>query len=497
MTKFDYKLKIIGSILLFLFIFSSFSLCFFPQANINLSKGYSVENSEELKLSATKWTTTEVVSTESTDHSLVPTIAVDDAGNVHVAWHDVTNYSGSGTDVDIFYKRWNANSNTWTTTEVVSTESPGSSYQPSIAVDGAGNAHMAWHDVTNYSSSGTDRDISYKRWNATNSTWTMTEVVSTESTNDSHSSTIAMDRTGDAHVAWHDVPNYGGSGMDVDIFYKRWNATGSTWTTTEVVSTESTNDSDFSTIAVDDAGNVHVAWEDWTNYGGSGMDRDIFYKRWNVTDSTWTTTEVVSIESTDNSAGSTIAVDDAGNAHVAWEDWTNYGGLGVNVVIFYKRWNATSNTWTTTEVVSTESTGSSYQPSIAVDNTGNVHVAWEDWMNYGGLGVNVDIFYKRWNVTSNTWTTTEVVSTESTGNSYQPSIAVDGTGNVHVTWFDSTNYGGSGTDLDILYKRWNATSSTRTTNEVSEQFVPGYNIFLLIDIICVVSVILIKKRNKN
>ncbi len=50
------------------------------------------------------------------------------------------------------------------------------------------------------------------------------------------------------------------------------------------------------------------------------------------------------------------------------------------------------------------------------------------------------------------WTSTEVVSTESTGNSYDPSLGVGSDGTVHITWTDDTDYDGSGTDDDILYK---------------------------------------------
>ena len=71
--------------------------------------------------------------------------------------------------------------------------------------------------------------------------------------------------------------------------------------------------------------------------------------------------------------------------------------------------------WSTTEVVSTESTTNSYYPSLAVDAVGNVHIAWEDWM----LGM-MDIFYKRWDSSSSSWFTTEVVSTESTDISTNP-----------------------------------------------------------------------------
>ncbi len=40
------------------------------------------------------------------------------------------------------------------------------------------------------------------------------------------------------------------------------------WTTAEVVSTESTGGSRFPTIAMDSSGNVHIAWVDYTDYSG-------------------------------------------------------------------------------------------------------------------------------------------------------------------------------------------------------------------------------------
>ena len=78
----------------------------------------------------------------------------------------------------------------------------------------------------------------------------------------------------------------------------------------------------------------------------------------------------------------------------------------------------------TTEVISTESKNHSYSASISLDNSGNLHVVWEDLTDYGGSGTDSDIFYKRWKVTTDDWTATEVVSTESTNHSYIASIAV-------------------------------------------------------------------------
>jgi len=124
-----------------------------------------------------KWSSTEVISTESTLSSGLPSIAVDSADNIHVIWEDTSDYNGAGTDKDIFYKRWNG---TWSPTEVISTESTSNSFSVSIAVDNADNIHVTRYDNTDYDGAGTDADIFYKFWNGTS--WNSTEVISTEST---------------------------------------------------------------------------------------------------------------------------------------------------------------------------------------------------------------------------------------------------------------------------------------------------------------------------
>lgn len=45
-----------------------------------------------------------------------------------------------------------------------------------------------------------------------------------------------------------------------------------------MISTESSDISNRPTIAADSSGNLHLAWRDHTNYKGSGIDRDVFYK---------------------------------------------------------------------------------------------------------------------------------------------------------------------------------------------------------------------------
>ncbi|MFW9852170.1 MAG: hypothetical protein ACFFDS_04475 [Candidatus Thorarchaeota archaeon] len=404
---------------------------------------------------AWKWNKTEVISFITLASCDKSSIAVDSAGSVHIAWEDYTDYAGAGTDYDIFYRRWDATSFSWTITEVVTTESTVDSQDPSLAVDSSGSVHITWWEESSLGGSGSDRDIFYKRWNSSSDSWTTTEVISNDSTSNSAYPSLAIDSSGSVHIAWDDYTDYAGAGTDCDIFYKSWDKLSSSWTTTEVVSTESTSTSREPSLAVDSTGDIHIAWEDFTDYAGAGSGCDIFYKRKDVSTSSWTITEVVSTESTDSTSYPSLAVDLRFNVHVAWQDMTDYAGAGADDDVFYKKRDSFSSTWSTTEIISVKSTSDSQYPSLAADSKGSIHVVWYDETNNGGSGTDSDIFYKQWDSVSSSWATTEVVSTESNWFSEFPSLAVDSFGNAYVSWRDYTELPGEpAPDFDIFYKTY-------------------------------------------
>ena len=389
---------------------------------------------------ANGWTKTEVIFNESTGNAYVPEIAVDQAGNIHVVWSDETDYNGAGTDVDIFYRCWNVTTSTWSPIEVISFEYSEMSYGASIAVDMYGQVHVVWSDWTDHDGAGTDRDIFYERLNITAGTWTPTTVVSNVSSDHSISPAIAVDVHGNAHVVWEDEWNYNDSGTDPDIFYRSWNATMDTWTRTRVLSNGSDDISSRPSLATNSNGNVHVVWEEWL-----ASWNNVFYRCWNATTDTWSSAELISTESQDDCWEPQIVADGAGHVHVIWREYVD--------AIMHVCWNATTGNWTTTALVSVESTSVSVEPAIATDFKGNIHVAWRDNTDFDGAGPDNDIVYKCWNATTATWTSMELISTESTSSSSNPTIVVDGTGCVYVAWDDDTNYNGAGTDHDIFYKK--------------------------------------------
>ncbi|NVM31033.1 MAG: hypothetical protein HWN65_19485 [Candidatus Helarchaeota archaeon] len=398
------------------------------------------------------FTNTTVISTNSVSSSYDPRVALDSNGNLHVVWGDMSNYSGCGDDMDIFYKYWNATTQNWSITEVLSIESTDISNDPSLTVDRFDNIHVVWEDRTNYSGCGTDYDIFYKAWNSSTEAWSNVTVLSTEGSSWSRRTDLVSDTGGNLHVVWDDPANIDGAGIDKDIFYRFWNKTSDKWSNISVISTESTGQSEAPSLDIDNKSFIYLTWEDSSNFTGCGTDDDIFYKVWNNTARSWSNTTVISTESTATSYDTQLKIDNLGNVHVAWTDYTNFLGCGTDRDIFYKVWNNSTQAWSDTKIVSADSSVTSIHPSLYADGRRNVHVVWSDGTNISGCGTDYDIFHKLWNSTIQARSITTVVSTESTSGSYYPHVVIDKSERIHVVWQDYTNFSNCGDDRDVFYK---------------------------------------------
>jgi len=263
----------------------------------------------------------------------------------------------------------------------------------------------------------------------------------------SYDPAIATDSSGNIHVVWTNVTS-GNS----EIYYKRSTDGGSTWQPTKRL-TWNAGDSRFPAITTDSSGNIHVVWADYTsgNFeiyykrstdGGSTWqphyeiyhNYEIYYKRSTDGGSTWQSTKRLtwnSLESFDPA----IAIDSSGNIHVVWCDYSFH-----NFEICYKRSTDGGSTWQSTRRL-TWNSGNSVEPAIAIDSSSNIHVVWVD-----DTPGNSEIYYKRSTDGGSTWTTKRL--TWNAGNSWDLAITTDSSGNIHVVWADYT----SG-NFEIYYKR--------------------------------------------
>ncbi|MHA1271417.1 MAG: hypothetical protein ACTSPY_16610 [Candidatus Helarchaeota archaeon] len=196
------------------------------------------------------------------------------------------------------------------------------------------------------------------------------------------------------------------------------------WSSVEVISENASlwndMDSKFPDIAVDNKGNIHVVWQDDTD-GAFGTDEEILYSKY-IPGAGWSSPIIISDNSSKWNNGSSwfpkVIVDNSGAVHVVWEDLT-IGKWSYNQFdseIMYRRYTE-SGGWSRVMIISDDYTGwnsgLSEYPSIAVDNkSGIIHVIWQDDTN-GVWGDDKEIMYTR-SVDGLTWENAIVISDDPT-----------------------------------------------------------------------------------
>lgn len=264
---------------------------------------------------------------------------------------------------------------------------------------------------------------------------------------------IAVDPSGNPHVVWSEsVPGEGN-----EIFYKKSTDGGAAWTPAKRL-TWSSDVSDSPVITVDASGNPHLVW---IRFLGT-MGTQIHYKNSSDGGTSWTATKRLTWTSSYCSSPS-IAVDASSNLHLVWSRAPESGGREV----YYKKSSDGGASWTSGKRL-TWTSGSSESPAIAVDPSGNPHIAWKE-----SLGTWPDnqqeVFYKMSSDGGTTWTANKRL-TWTSGNSVCPDVFVDAIGNVHVVWSEdvSEDY-----NYEICYKKspdgtaWTAIKRLTWTPQVS------------------------------
>ncbi|MHA2394264.1 MAG: hypothetical protein ACXAEX_20195 [Promethearchaeota archaeon] len=427
--------------------------------------------------------------------SEIPEIATDGNGNVHVVWADDTSgiWKDGLNDYEIFYVKYSAATSQWSNVTVISDGyndvwgwNDDMSYGPNIAVDNTGNVHVVWLDDSNgiWKDSPIDSEIMYVNYSVTASQWSNVSILSDGWNNvwgwnddSSEDPAIDIDNSGNIHVVWQDwtIGSWTGSMDDSEIMYVNFSVATGKWSNVTIISDTSNGwNNDLSAdpdIDIDTAGNIHVIWEDRTN-GTWGDDEEVMWTMYDVSSGKWLNATVISDGYNDDWGWNTgdcddpkIEVDNAGNAHAVWGDYSNGTWRSDNInhdddEIMYAKYTASNSQWSNISIISDGhdenwwNLGESENVDISIDSLGNVHVVWEDSTN-GSWGIDDEIMYSNWTASSG-WSYPCVISDGydgvfwNDGWSGQPSIAIDSNNHIHVVWYDETE-GVWGTDDEIMY----------------------------------------------
>ena len=127
-----------------------------------------------------------------------------------------------------------------------------------------------------------------------------------------------------------------------------------------------------------------------------------------------------------SSTDTDILSDSSGNLHLVWADSTPG-----NLEIYYKRSTNGGANWSANQRL-TWTSGESRLPAIATDGSGGLHVAW-----YDSTSGNAEIYYRSSPDGGSNWTTVKRLSW-TPGSSYWLAVAADISGYIHVFWADPT-----------------------------------------------------------
>jgi hypothetical protein len=127
--------------------------------------------------------------------------------------------------------------------------------------------------------------------------------------------------------------------------------------------------------------------------------------------------------------------------------------------------------WSATTTIS-DGTWPGEIPYTLSDNLGNIHVVWKS-KNPNPAVMNVR--YRKWNVSNNTWNTVETITADATYCQETPSIAVDKRSRLYIVWAGKSTSSPTVQQLryrtkDIDATTWSAI--TELTSQVSDQWRP-------------------------
>lgn len=241
-----------------------------------------------------------------------------------------------------------------------------------------------------------------------------------------------------------------------NVSVQRYNAAGEPVGDEFLVNTTQNTDHTFPAIDMTPNGNFVVAWQD---FGDDGSGTGVFAQRYNAAGQAQGANIPVNTTTTGAQSRADIAIADSNNFVVVWEDVTagnNKRGIRG------QRFNAAGVAQGSEFDISADLDIDHTYPKVVMDPAGNFVVGWSS----GNVGANQDVVFRRFdlNGVAQGMVTKVNVTTKmdsASGVTNNMSIGSDDKGNFVVAW-QADNFSGPGVPgqtIGILARRYNSTGA--------------------------------------
>jgi len=346
----------------------------------------------------------------------VPAIAADDSGNFVIIWEDDRDGSKYA-----YVQRYGSSGIPWGNNFRVYADS-GTLRQlaPAIAMNGSGDFILTWTNVK-YSS----HEIYAQRYNYLGLPLDSNFIV-IDSWGAEEAPSVAMNDSGNFVVTWTFV------GINIsEVYARRFDYQGLPLDSSFRVNADTyyfESGHDYSAVVMNGSGDFIITWEDYRNF--QNWFWDIFAQRYDSSGATLGYNFKVNDDTLAvNQWTPAIAGDSFGNFVISWAD-----GRNSNLDIYAQRYSHSgiplgSNIRVNDDVGTSEQSS----PAIAMGDSGNFIIVWEDSRNG-----NLDIYAQRYDSSGNPSGSNFLVPSPQSASFSQenPSVAINGF-NIYFVWQDN------------------------------------------------------------
>jgi uncharacterized repeat protein (TIGR01451 family) len=322
---------------------------------------------------------------------------------------------------------------------LVNTETVDNQNYPAIGMDADGNFVITWHSNLQ---DGSGYGIFAQRFSAAEVPQGLEFQVNSYTSNAQGNATVAMAPNGDFTVVWQSQGQ--DAGVAWGVYAQRYFADGSTDGAEFRVNSEFPQDQAMPSAAMDSQGNLVVVFQGY----GSSDSYGIHGRLYDSSGTALSTAFLVHDVTADIESAPSVARAPDGNWIVVWE---RDNGDGDGKGVFGRRFDSTGAALGVEFPVNTNTVSDQENPHVAIDQSGNFIVVWED---LGADGDLEGVFAQRYTAAGATDGTEFQVNTTTALDQRNPVVGMNPGGNFIVMW-ESDGQDGDG--FGIFGREYNYT----------------------------------------
>lgn len=306
--------------------------------------------------------------------------------------------------------------------------------EPSIASDSLGNVY-----VTYYNDAMNQDVIVFKLDKDGNFLW-LKNNLTFNTTNFNINPKIAVDNLNNVYIAYSTIGTVTGgvNSGNYDIVVFKMDSDGNVLWTLQEPSFNTILEESLPAIAVDVNGNAYITYvTSGTVANTNSGNKDIVVMKVSTSGTLLWTTQNALFNTTENDLYPRIVVDQMGNSYITYgTDGVISGGVNSWTAIVVFKIDTNGNVVWTRQQASFNTTDNNYAPTIAIDNTNNIYVTYQsDGVVSGGTpSGSYDIVVFKMDSDGNLLWIQQQPSFNTTLLDFAPVIAVDNNSNVIVAY---------------------------------------------------------------